>query len=134
MDASTRKALQTLQSLLDEGFVDEAEYAVRRKKIIDAATQVPSNATAKSSVFARLGMQSSTGQTGDKWSHDGYESLYGAAKPSSKARLAGITKAKHTKQVVVGDLRSKLAGKGRKVGGQSRNEQSKPKGPARCPW
>jgi len=132
MDSNTRKALQTLQGLRDEGFVDEAEYSARRKKIIDAATQVP-NATAKSSVFARLGEQSSfTGQTGDTWAHDGYESLYGTGSKTTKTKLAGISKAKQkTSQKT--DLRSRLANnKGRTA--NSHGSGQKPRGPARCPW
>ena len=52
MDPEVRKALQTLQGLLDEGFITDAEFATRRAKIVDKATAVSAK---PNSVFSRLG-------------------------------------------------------------------------------
>ncbi len=153
MDA-VRQSLKTLQGLRDEGLITAAEFAQRRKAVLDTATSVPtaSKASAESgakserkveivkssSVFSRLGGGEATGSTGSTvdgaWGHDGYASLYGK-------QSAGMKKGKQITKPLSGaiskgskstDLRKKLTG-----GGDLRKKLSgRPAAalPEKCPW
>ncbi len=105
MDSSVRKSLQTLSSLLAEGFIDQAEYEQRRDKVISGATGTKPLSTAasasrtvisslsaptpKSSGFGAASSEEATGTTGgakqkpgkkekvEMWAHDGFQELYG---------------------------------------------------------
>ena len=79
MEPSLRKAMLNLQGMFDEGFVNKKEFEARRKALLDKATAMDQAGPAKSSsVFDRLGTP------GDKWSHDGFDALYGKAKKSKQ--------------------------------------------------
>ena len=150
MNNTVRTSLETLQGLLDEGYITQAEFKQRRSAILDKVTSVHPNA--KSSVFSRLGGgessvfsrlgggEEATGRTGSgsssggKWTHDGYAELYGGGKKANVKKpgaagkkLAGAiskggkTAAKH------GDLRSMLSGAGK-------SKQPTKHLPTKCPW
>ena len=146
MNNTVRTSLQTLQGLLDEGFITQAEFNQRRKALLDKVTSVQPHAPPqpKSSVFSRLGggEEEATGRTGGgssgggRWTHDGYAELYGGGggkkanmkKPGATGKkLAGAiskgakTAAKH------GDLRAQLTGAGK-------SKQPTKRLPAKCPW
>ena len=57
MQPSVRKALQSLQSIFDEGFMTQEEYDQRRTAIIDGATAV----TGKGTEVAPFGQGRSSG-------------------------------------------------------------------------
>jgi hypothetical protein len=98
MDAGVRQALHNLQGMLDEGFIAQGEFNTRRKKIIDGATSLPTNAAGKQpaagSVFDRLGTAPVAAGSSDPgaWAHDGFTDLYGAA---AGRKAAGGKAARH---------------------------------------
>lgn len=163
LDAA-KASLSTLEGLLSEGLITEAEYRQRRKLVLDKVTEIPSAGGG--------GSETSTGRTGNKpaqgaWGHDGYEALYGGAGSSSKkgvetatpndlrAKLSrGTTdlRSKLSGDIIKpmpglggairkpnpkDDLRNKLAAQVRNQHQQSRGGKGKgggPRGAGRCPW
>ena len=161
MDPALRKALHNLQGVFDEGFMSKAEYDQRRKALIDGATTCATmdDDTAadggKKSVFDRLG--GGKEQAG-KWSHDGFEKLYGKPGSRSAGKGGGVTKTigktsiRDGKKAAPGvnlfakatlsarfsgdapqvDLRSKLSSKG--PGAKKAAAPKRAALPAKCPW
>ena len=155
---AARQSLTTLQGLLDEGFITQHEFKLRRAKIIDSVTAVKPAASSSSSgttsVFSRLGADEPTGRTSatvaGAWGHDGYESLYGGGKGKGTKNTADL----RSKLNKGGDLRSKLSGGRRhqgivkptpggihKAAPKSNDlrkvigkQQGKKNMPAKCPW
>lgn len=141
MDPSVKTALNNLQGLRDEGFINEGEFNARRKKILDDATSVkPATAAAsgKASVFSRLGSSDEpTGTTG------------GGKRPAQQLYPGGSRKVEVVKQGGAGGVRKPLAGgisKGSKTSAKN-DLRSKITGalggapkpmkknlPAKCPW
>ena len=106
LDAA-KASLSTLEGLLSEGLITEAEYRQRRKLVLDKVTEIPSAGGG--------GSETSTGRTGNKpaqgaWGHDGYEALYGGAGSSSKKGVATPNDLRAKLSRGTTDLRSKLSG------------------------
>jgi len=162
MQKELRQALQNLQGIFDEGFMTQAEYNLRRKKIIDGATAVseaaaddasaparaskPSAGKAKTavvtqptpkSVFERLGGSAATAQAG-KWGHDGFKQMYGSA--AAKTTAAGKATAKRQGIALYQAPGSRSAIKKttgdlrEKLVGTGRDNSAQRKLPAKCPW
>jgi hypothetical protein len=140
--------------------MSKAEYETRRKALIDGATAVAANqsasASAKSTIFDRLGGASAAKPKDGSWSHDGFEELYGKQRAGGKAGgKAAVTKTIGKKVITkpggkqtlssrfepyqaphqrpTGDLRSKISKGGGKTGKAAATGVNKAL-PAKCPW
>uniref|UniRef100_A0A7S2IH08 SHOCT domain-containing protein n=1 Tax=Haptolina brevifila TaxID=156173 RepID=A0A7S2IH08_9EUKA len=150
MDANVRAALTNLKGMLDEGFVSQGEYNERRKAILDKATGVQTKAeaaTGRTSVFDRLRpSEPSTARSGasrsadeeGKWSHDGFDSLYGGGSSNRQQKRAVTVVGSKTKGGAKSqqDLRAKLTGRIQKGDLREKLGQGRrgTKLPEQCPW
>ena len=123
MDESTRKGLNTLQGLLDEKFITQAEFHQRRKVLLDAATGMQGSTSVDTASARRImsaavhggdDADMTTGVTadGEKWGHDGYMSLYSKGNVFSRIGSAGSSKG-----VAKGSVFGRLSGGIVKPGG-----------------